>query len=245
MSRASPTGSPRPADRPTIRGSPSRWPVAAGPSRARTIGRSIGNEARSTPRNSDRRRSFSRRSSGRRSWRRVVVGPSRPRSSPSSSRRRPTGVAAIRSTSGPIRSLASQSPVLAEVAELPRGTRWVGPGRNLPMVVGAAPIAAYRTLDLRSLPGLTRLADAPVGPPRVTSALRAAGVGVRVVQGGEADEGLPAGRWLRPSMTRRCSAGSPAPTGSGPSAIGASVAIPDPETSRRTPRRGPGSCRLL
>ena len=74
---------------------------------------------------------------------------------------------------GPIRSLAGQSPVLGRVAEMPRGTRWVGPGRNLPMVAGAAPISAYRTLDLPVLSALTDLAETPFGSPDVLAALRA------------------------------------------------------------------------
>jgi hypothetical protein len=86
---------------------------------------------------------------------------------------------------GPIRPLAEQSPVLARVAAMPRGTRWVGPGRNLPMLVGSAPIAAYRTLDLPTLTGLTALAEGPPAALETAAALEAAGVGVRVVQGGE------------------------------------------------------------
>jgi hypothetical protein len=84
---------------------------------------------------------------------------------------------------GPIRPLTEQSAVLARVAEMPRGTRWVGPGRNLPMVASAAPISAYRTLDLASMPELTGLADGPARLPEVSQALRAAGVGVRVAEG--------------------------------------------------------------
>ncbi len=86
---------------------------------------------------------------------------------------------------GPIRPLTDQSPVLGRVAEMRRGTRWVGPGRNLPMVVSAAPISAYRTLDLAAMPELTSLAEGPPGHPEVPPALRAAGVGVRVAQGAE------------------------------------------------------------
>ncbi|HEY2156937.1 MAG TPA: hypothetical protein VGH33_15010, partial [Isosphaeraceae bacterium] len=86
---------------------------------------------------------------------------------------------------GPIRPLTEQSEVLARVAQMPRGTRWVGPGRNLPMVVAAAPISAYRTMDLASMPELTALAEGPPGNPDVPPALRAAGVGVRVVLGSE------------------------------------------------------------
>jgi hypothetical protein len=86
---------------------------------------------------------------------------------------------------GRIQSLAEQSPVLARVAEMPRGTRWAGPGRNLPMVVAAAPVSAYRTLDLPVLPELTALTGAAIGPPEVAESLRVTGVGVRVGQQGE------------------------------------------------------------
>jgi hypothetical protein len=86
---------------------------------------------------------------------------------------------------GPIRPLIEQSPVLARVAEMPRGTRWAGPGRNLPMAVAAAPVSAYRTLDLPVLPALTDLTGAAIGPPEVAESLRVTGVGVRIGQQGE------------------------------------------------------------
>ena len=89
---------------------------------------------------------------------------------------------------GPIRSLAAQSPVLARLAREPRGTRVVDASRNLPMVVGAAPVSAYRTLDLPALESLTSLAHAPLedgsrpeDAAAVVAALRATGTGVRVL----------------------------------------------------------------
>jgi len=81
---------------------------------------------------------------------------------------------------GPIRPLSVQSTVLGHLAGLPRGTRSVDPARNLPMIVGAAPLSAYRTLDLPALPALTRLAEAPGGASEIADALRATGSGVRI-----------------------------------------------------------------
>ncbi|MBV8556653.1 MAG: hypothetical protein JO116_13915 [Planctomycetaceae bacterium] len=89
---------------------------------------------------------------------------------------------------GPIRSLVAQSPVLARLARDPRGTRVVDASRNLPMVVDAAPISAYRTLDLPALESLTSLAHAPLedgsrpeDDAAVVAALRATGTGMRVL----------------------------------------------------------------
>jgi hypothetical protein len=86
---------------------------------------------------------------------------------------------------GPLRPLIEQSPVLARLAQQPRGTRIVDGSRNLPMVVGLAPISAYRTLDLPALEPLTALARGPLGNRRldapVRNAMRACGVGVRVL----------------------------------------------------------------
>ncbi|MHC5540703.1 hypothetical protein ACYOEI_20990, partial [Singulisphaera rosea] len=59
---------------------------------------------------------------------------------------------------GPIRSLTQQSPVLAKLSEQFRGERVLDVSRNLPMVAGAAPVSSYRTLDLPSLPSVTRKA---------------------------------------------------------------------------------------
>ena len=52
------------------------------------------------------------------------------------------------------------------------------------MLIGQAPISAYRTLDLPAVPELTSLAhgpmSAPVTSPLVRRALRATGTGLRV-----------------------------------------------------------------
>jgi hypothetical protein len=86
---------------------------------------------------------------------------------------------------GPLRPLIEQSPVLARLASLPRTTRSADGFRNLPMLVGVAPISAYRTLDLPALVPITALALGPISAPelggRVRKAMRAAGVGVRVI----------------------------------------------------------------
>ncbi len=60
---------------------------------------------------------------------------------------------------GPIEDLRKQSPVLGELAKLPRGTRSVDSGKNMSMVAGVAPVGAYRTLDLPVLPNVTFLAS--------------------------------------------------------------------------------------
>jgi hypothetical protein len=88
---------------------------------------------------------------------------------------------------GPLRPLAEQSPTLARLAGEPRGTRVASSRlRNLPMLVGMAPLSAYRTLDVPAVPGLTALAHGPLGDPAfeadVTAALRATGTGLRVVE---------------------------------------------------------------
>jgi len=86
---------------------------------------------------------------------------------------------------GPLRPLVSQSPVLARLAREPLGTRIIDSFHNLSMLVGLEPVAAYRTLDLPALEPLNRLARDPLGPEpyraEVRQALRAAGVGVRVL----------------------------------------------------------------
>jgi hypothetical protein len=85
----------------------------------------------------------------------------------------------------PLRPLVEQSPVLARLANEPRGTRIVDSFGNLSMLVGLEPISAYRTLDLPALGPLTALARGPLGPSpyraSVLTALKAAGVGVRVL----------------------------------------------------------------
>jgi hypothetical protein len=84
----------------------------------------------------------------------------------------------------PIRPLAEQSPVLGRLAALPPGSRTIDPFRNLPMLVGAAPVSAYRTLDRPALSGLVALAGSPrdgsVPPGLVDAAARAVGASVRV-----------------------------------------------------------------
>jgi len=90
----------------------------------------------------------------------------------------------------PIRALTAQSPVLARLAAEPRGMRLVDPIRNLPMVVGLAPVDYYRTMDLPALPGLARQAAGPLGRPdandRAAEALRAAGARYRLIDPFEA-----------------------------------------------------------
>ena len=86
---------------------------------------------------------------------------------------------------GPLKPLTDQSPVLARLAREPRGTRIADDKlRNLPMLVGLAPLAAYRTLDLPAIPELTSLTrgptTAPTIAPLVTAAFRATGTGLRV-----------------------------------------------------------------
>ena len=87
---------------------------------------------------------------------------------------------------GPWKPLVEQSPVLATLAREPRGTRIAGDRfKNMPMLIGLAPISAYRTLDLPAVPELTALAHGPMTAPTieplVRGALRAAGTGVRVL----------------------------------------------------------------
>ena len=87
---------------------------------------------------------------------------------------------------GPLRPLVEQSPVLARMANEPRGTRVVDGFRNLPMLAGLNPIFAYRTLDLPAMEPLTALAHGPLfveidARLRCRKAMRAAGVGLRVL----------------------------------------------------------------
>ncbi|HKM53738.1 MAG TPA: hypothetical protein VJY33_10030 [Isosphaeraceae bacterium] len=96
---------------------------------------------------------------------------------------------------GPMRALAEQSPVLERLTQEPRGARVVDHFRNLPMLVGLEPISAYRTLDLPALEPLGELASGPLRSAasrgRVHKAMRATGVGVRVLDPVEvAMEGL-------------------------------------------------------
>jgi hypothetical protein len=85
----------------------------------------------------------------------------------------------------PIVPLKYQSPVLGQLALESRGLRTVDGLRNLPMVAGAAPLGAYRTLDLPALPELTRRAmlglNRPEDIPRIVEAMRAAGAHRRIL----------------------------------------------------------------
>ena len=87
----------------------------------------------------------------------------------------------------PIGSLEARSPVLAALADRPRGSRSIDSLGNLPMLAGSAPVSAYRTLDLPALESLTALAHAPIsiegGDPAIVAALRALGAGVRIFDG--------------------------------------------------------------
>jgi hypothetical protein len=96
----------------------------------------------------------------------------------------------------PLRPLVDQSPVLARLAREPRGTRIVDGFRNLSMIAGLEPISAYRTLDLPALEPLNRLTRGPLYVESmrgsVRRAMRAAGVGFRVLEPAEvALEDLP------------------------------------------------------
>jgi hypothetical protein len=87
---------------------------------------------------------------------------------------------------GPLGRLRDQSLVLARLAREPRGTRIaVDRFRNLPMLVGLAPISAYRTLNLPAVEELAALTRGPwSGPlfePLFQSAVRATGTGIRVL----------------------------------------------------------------
>ncbi|WP_165249726.1 hypothetical protein [Paludisphaera soli] len=95
---------------------------------------------------------------------------------------------------GPLRPLAEQSPVLARLAQEPRGTRTIDPLRNLAMAAGLAPVQAYRTLDLPALTALGALARTPLdGPGGETAlrAMRATGAGLRVLDPLEAGSRPP------------------------------------------------------
>jgi hypothetical protein len=87
---------------------------------------------------------------------------------------------------GPLRPLTEQSSLLASLAREPRATRVAsGRLRNLPMLIGLAPLSAYRTLDVPAVGQLTALAHGPLGDhafePEVWAALRATGTALRVL----------------------------------------------------------------
>jgi hypothetical protein len=103
---------------------------------------------------------------------------------------------------GPLRPLIEQSPVLARLAREPRGTRVADGFRNLSMIAGLEPISAYRTLDLPALEPFNLLARGPLHVESmhgsVRKAMRAAGVGVRVLEPAEvALEELPSRKGTR------------------------------------------------
>ena len=143
---------------------------------------------------------------------------------------------------GPIKPLIEQSPVLARLAREPRASRTVDPGHNLAMVAAAAPLLAYRTLDLPAMRELTRWASfALASPPairpddpgvaprhrRVASASstrsRRVGTGARI------SPTCPAGQHTSGCTTPRSRAGSMGWTG-----------LPDrTRSSRRLPSGGP------
>jgi hypothetical protein len=97
----------------------------------------------------------------------------------------------------PIRPLTEQSAVLGRLARRPFGTRMVGQLGNLPIVAGADPIPAYRTLDLPVLKRLNDLALVSPGNrelgPAVAPSLRAIGASVRIFHPYEAGMTLPRG----------------------------------------------------
>jgi hypothetical protein len=83
---------------------------------------------------------------------------------------------------GPVRPLTAQSPVLALLAREPRGTRTFDPAKNLPMVAGAAPLSAYRTLDLPTMVNLNRYASlAPLSRSPDLAEFRATGAALSIL----------------------------------------------------------------
>lgn len=83
---------------------------------------------------------------------------------------------------GPLASLTSQSPILASMTQ---GQRTVDRLRNLPMVAGASPVSAYRTLDLPALESLDELASRlvfrPGDAPLVEAARRLTATELRIL----------------------------------------------------------------
>jgi hypothetical protein len=84
----------------------------------------------------------------------------------------------------PIRPLTVRSPVLARLAEEPRGARIACNLGNLPILAGQSPILAYRTLNLPAVEAVTGAAQSSMGDPRlepiVRAALRATGTRLRI-----------------------------------------------------------------
>jgi hypothetical protein len=94
----------------------------------------------------------------------------------------------------PLAPLEAQSPLLARLAREPYGARSIDPMFNLSMAAHAAPLFAYRTLDLPAMRWLTALAQGPILGQRqdatVRAALRAAGARVRVFSPYDPPSGL-------------------------------------------------------
>lgn len=97
---------------------------------------------------------------------------------------------------GPIRPLTEQSPILARLAAESSEGRTVDSLRNLPMVAGAAPVSAYRTLDLPILTALTERAQSAFGDAETTAALQAVGAAVRVLDPSETAIASTSGKGL-------------------------------------------------
>ncbi len=99
---------------------------------------------------------------------------------------------------GALRSLTDQSPILTRMAGLGPGARVLDGSRNLPMVAGAAPTSAYRTLDLPALTALVNLAGTPLSrAERVEDVFEAAdalGASARVLDAFETAEAIRSGR---------------------------------------------------
>ncbi|QEH36998.1 hypothetical protein OJF2_55830 [Aquisphaera giovannonii] len=93
---------------------------------------------------------------------------------------------------GPLRTAPEMSPVMAYLSSLPRGTRVADTAGNFSMRAGLSPITAYRTLDLPTVPGLAQLASGPLDSLPVSTAvrkaMRAEGVGVRVLSPAEVEQ---------------------------------------------------------
>jgi hypothetical protein len=82
---------------------------------------------------------------------------------------------------GPIRPLVDQSPVLARMAQEPRGTRTLDPSRNLFMLAGVDVIWAYRTLDLPAPIGLIQHTWGRTAGPQATVPMRIVGADARLL----------------------------------------------------------------
>jgi len=85
---------------------------------------------------------------------------------------------------GPLARLVDQSPVLDLLHRMPRGVRVADHLGNLTIDAGAAPVAAYRTLNLPAVDSLTALARSLAVAPSERygsiAALSAVGAGIRI-----------------------------------------------------------------